>query len=475
MKALTHEPAPRAPRGGTVGPLLITGGLLALLALAAIHGGIWWQRRLPDVLPGDVAPVTIITPVKLTVEDARSTARLREQEGRRIRPVFEFDSQASERVANRFLEKYDSTQIQFIRSLKKNWELPLLNDQLESVDFINFVTAFRISHPNFPLSDDLAGHWAGDAPGDPVRRETAYQIREQQRQYITPDEPPPEATTNHADYWMLTKGEHSTPPTLGEIRKAAHLLPSKSTRSISAAREGLVQALNGFENDWLQFAVTFLEPNLFFDENLTAATRREATTALIVYKDLNVGDAVIEIGTPVTQPQAEALLELGRHYATNSPKGIANGWLLGLGIGCVVLGNVIRRAGRRADLSALVSTGDINQHHTAAEIARLRGGLVNQMSRWLKEQFVIRLIDQRNEAIHNQAGASSKVDQINTRLNKLQPEIQKRIAGYEKRIAALERELGESNAMNKELILTRIKMAKKELEIEKAKSNLAWN
>jgi hypothetical protein len=97
------------------------------------------------------------------------------------------------------------------------------------------------------------------------------------------------------------------------------------------------------------------------------------------------------------------------------------------------------------------------------------------MARWLKEQFVSRLIDQRNEAMDNQRAAASRVDQINVRLGNLQPEIRKRIADYEKRIVALEKELVESNAVNKQLIRTRIQMAKKELEIEKARSNLAWN
>ena len=110
-----------------------------------------------------------------------------------------------------------------------------------------------------------------------------------------------------------------------------------------------------------------------------------------------------------------------------------------------------------------------------AEIAALRQGLIHQLGGWLKQQFVQRLIQQRNEAVSAQAEASGHVNLLNERLTRLHPEIRERVVEYERRIAQLERELNSANEVSRELIKTRISMARKELEIEKAKSNLVWN
>ena len=101
--------------------------------------------------------------------------------------------------------------------------------------------------------------------------------------------------------------------------------------------------------------------------------------------------------------------------------------------------------------------------------------MLHQMGGWLRQQFVQRLIQQRNGALASEAGASAQVQVINERLSRLQPEIEERITDYEHRIAGLERELSGANEVTRELIKTRIGLARKELEIEKAKSNLVWN
>jgi uncharacterized protein (DUF342 family) len=110
-----------------------------------------------------------------------------------------------------------------------------------------------------------------------------------------------------------------------------------------------------------------------------------------------------------------------------------------------------------------------------AQLAAARISLIQQLGNWLKLQFVQRMIQQRNEAVAAQADASTQVQGLNDRLTKLHPEIRERVADYERRIAQLERELNTSNEVTRELIKTKISLARKELEIEKAKSNLVWN
>jgi uncharacterized protein (DUF342 family) len=110
-----------------------------------------------------------------------------------------------------------------------------------------------------------------------------------------------------------------------------------------------------------------------------------------------------------------------------------------------------------------------------AQTEAVRQGVIRQLSGWLKRVFVQRLIQQRNESVAAQAAASDQVEQLNARLTRLHPHIRERVAAYERRIAQLERELASANEVSRELIKARISLARKELEIEKARSNLVWN
>lgn len=475
MKAASPYSTQQIHRGRTLGSVLIGIGILELFALGMIHGAISWKQRLPEIQSGDTAPTTVKTPVAFTVEDVRSTRHLRDQESRRIRPIFEYDSHSSERVANRFLEKYDSKQIQFTRRLQKNWKLPLNTEQLASEDYANFLTEFRTIHPEFPLSDRLAEQWARNQLEDDVRRETANQIREQQRRYITSSAPQPAPASNHPEYWMMTKNTISDTLSMDEVKKQAHILPVKSVQSIAVAKKYFFESMPNREEEWKQFAMEFLEPNLVFSEQLTASTRHDATATLIVHREFKAGDDIVVTGGTVSETQSAALAKLGKHYAArNTERQTSNLWLILVGTACVTVGFVIRSMNPGAGVSSVVvASGETGFPRTDG--VQLKRGLLDQMSRWLKEQFIVRLIDQRNEAIDNQAGASSKLEQINTRLNKLQPEIRERIATYERRIEDLEKELLESTAINRELIQSRILMARKELEIEKARSKVTWN
>jgi len=110
-----------------------------------------------------------------------------------------------------------------------------------------------------------------------------------------------------------------------------------------------------------------------------------------------------------------------------------------------------------------------------AGLGAVRQGVIQQLTGWLKLEFVRRLISQRTEALATQTAAADQLDSLNDRLTKLRPEIRERVAEYERRIAQLERELDTANEVSRELIKTKISLARKELEIEKARSNVAWN
>lgn len=101
--------------------------------------------------------------------------------------------------------------------------------------------------------------------------------------------------------------------------------------------------------------------------------------------------------------------------------------------------------------------------------------MIRHLAAWLKLAYVQRRIRQSNEARDSQENASRQLQDVNERLDRLHPEICECVADYERRIAGLERKLKGANDFTRQLIESKIFMVRKELEIERAKSNLVWN
>jgi hypothetical protein len=103
----------------------------------------------------------------------------------------------------------------------------------------------------------------------------------------------------------------------------------------------------------------------------------------------------------------------------------------------------------------------------------VRAGVVAQLTRWLKERFVQRLVADRAQLLENQQTAALKVLAVDERLAKIERQIQDRNQEYERRIDALIGELANAREENRELIRAKIALVKAEMEKARAKADYA--
>ena len=465
------------PAARRLGNLLIAIGLLALLAQAILSGARAWRERAPQYQVDELADQNLVTPVALSVIDPEATATAREREGRRLPPLYRFDARIGDLATERFQDNYGQRHALFLQGLRRQWPVALTADELASDRFTDYVAAFRLAHPEFPLAAELARVWAAEFEPPRLRNQTASAIREALRQYVVEDQLP-EAAIGYTEVFISAPAGAGglTDPT--ELESRASQMQRRVMIPLDKVRARLRHELAAGGSEWSAFAAQFAAANVTFDPAFTAAARTEFARHINVRVDFHAGDQILKLAEPITLVQSAALESLRSHFAQAAQqRGWTEWWLSLFGCALIAAGmaapRLARWAGRAADRSELVISEPTMRD--PAEIAALRQGLIHQLGGWLKQQFVQRLIQQRNEAVSAQAEASGHVNLLNERLTRLHPEIRERVVEYERRIAQLERELNSANEVSRELIKTRISMARKELEIEKAKSNLVWN
>jgi hypothetical protein len=101
--------------------------------------------------------------------------------------------------------------------------------------------------------------------------------------------------------------------------------------------------------------------------------------------------------------------------------------------------------------------------------AALKAGLLPQLSRWLKQTFVRKLVSDRAELLETQHAATLKALAVDERLSRLEVQIQRQNLGYEQRIDELTRELAVAREENRELIRARIEQVKAEMAAARAR------
>ncbi len=94
----------------------------------------------------------------------------------------------------------------------------------------------------------------------------------------------------------------------------------------------------------------------------------------------------------------------------------------------------------------------------------VRAGVVENLSRWLKEKMTRRLLADRAQLLATQETAKLKVLEVDARLTKIENQIQRRNEEYEKRIDVLLKALVTAEEHNRELIRAQIALLKAEME-----------
>lgn len=461
-----------------LGGLLVAIGILTVLVQVALLGMQWWQAQVPDYEPGELADVSVVTPVTLSVVDPEATGLIRKRAGEQIPPVFRFDASVGDEMAGRFAKEYDKFKELFREGLNRTWPEGLVGDDLRSDAFFDYRKRFQDFHQDFPLTDQLAQTWATGDGANSLRDSTVAAIRNALSRYVVDDAQ--DVLAQPYDEILL-----SSPTNAGGVSEASNLetkasrLQTRSLQTLGEVRSRVEKELSDQGVDWAAYAATFLQPNVTFDEQFTAEAREYVAKDLVVRTNFAAGAKLVSAAFPVSPIQAAALRELKTHYQSESVgKDWQEAWPAAFGVCFIITGAFVIQASKRQNRGLIPlsrATLSAKGIRTANEAETVRRGVIAGLTAWLKTAFVRRLIQQRDAAIAAQVDVSQQVEVINKRLTRLHPEIRERVADYERRIAALEKELKGANEINRELIKTKISLARKELEIEKAKSNLVWN
>lgn len=108
--------------------------------------------------------------------------------------------------------------------------------------------------------------------------------------------------------------------------------------------------------------------------------------------------------------------------------------------------------------------------------AMVRAGMLSKISQYLTEDFVKKLIGQRNHLVNEQTVAAKELEQLAERLAKTDGDWKNLRLVYEQRIAELEKELSQSNEINRALIKTKIALARRQLASAEAEhKHTRWN
>jgi len=107
----------------------------------------------------------------------------------------------------------------------------------------------------------------------------------------------------------------------------------------------------------------------------------------------------------------------------------------------------------------------------AAERANsvLRAGLLPELSRWLKQKVVRKLLTDREELVAGQQVATRQVMAVDARLARIEAQIQHQNRAYVRRIEELTAELQAAKEENRELIRARIAQVKREMDAAREK------
>ena len=108
--------------------------------------------------------------------------------------------------------------------------------------------------------------------------------------------------------------------------------------------------------------------------------------------------------------------------------------------------------------------------------AMVRAGMLSQIAQYLTNDVIKKLMGQRNQLINEQSTAAKEMQTFETRLAKADGDWKTMRRFYEQRIAELEKDLSESNEVNRALIKTKIAAARRQLASAEAEHKRThWN
>lgn len=480
--------------------------------------------ELPSMLDyrvGDQAEADIATPIPLVVFDPVRTQALRSNEAARVTPIFRQHTGAGAAAEAELRAAYTNAVSQFAAGLERlfNHPLPLLNAELESPKYAEFLKAWREQNPNFPLTAPLAELWALGDLGDIALERQVVRLRRFTNALVRPDALPAGERLSAGTLRLVGVPSLQTPLTLAQADRSGRNVARTNVLTLDKFRQDAQKATNAVGRAEAKYVAGFLRPNCFFDEELTRQARARRVAELNAADRYEAGQVIVKQGELITdrtklaldelqsrtaaqRVQAAADQERGRveaeaaqaqHVANETLK--TNRWLLA-GMGAAAAGFVglavfvfVRRRALMAARHRPVPVGQaLVLHDGGAEEWReralaaearaekagelLRTKMLPHLAGGMMQEFAQRLLVQRREILSDHQTAELEVAELAERLQQVHAPLEERLRAYEKRIAELEAELAEKGEQNLALIRARIDSTRQKMETERAQDSI---
>jgi predicted RNA-binding protein YlqC (UPF0109 family) len=362
-------------------------------------------------------------------------------------------------------------------------------------------------------------------------------LRDAMSRYIRPEGLPQGIKSSaHARVVTVNPGDTLT---LDLIEKQHDDVARANMSTLAKMRSDLVASFPPEEQATGKFLANFLAENCMPDGEMTKLNRNKRTESIVSLNNYEAGQLVVKKGQVINGRLKAALSQIGEKLragqlqqqvvesqAQTKIVGEKSLWLL-VGMGAVVavagfsiwrITVVKRRPVRQANSNLPMkivgaesdgmviacptcaehivvpfegdpvphcdhgSPDDWKQRALAAErraeqaAAMVRAGMLSQMAKHLTNNVVQNLIDQRDQLATEQKVAAQSMEGMEERLEKTEGNWSAQRKEYEQRISELEKDLSESNELNRALIKTKIAIARRQLaSADAAHKTTRWN
>jgi len=301
---------------------------LCALPLAVVTAGIvarFSVMPLPNYRVGDVLATDVVAPTELIVVDPERTARLREEEARKIPPVFRFYPDRAEDARSALREYFALGREQFTKRMEAVFgKRALTAEELRRGPVRarlqrEVIERLRAQGAPFPLTEEVVSAWALGQDGASVLARLETALHSIMSRYIRPDGQPRELMENVTGEVRIVPARLEPAEGVERLHEYPRVRAS-DVLTLTEAREVLRRSLS--ETDARQYGAWLAElvrVNCVLAEDVTERWRRQATAHLVATTRYAPRQLIAARGQVVT-PQIHAALEaLRRQMADTRP------------------------------------------------------------------------------------------------------------------------------------------------------------
>jgi membrane-associated HD superfamily phosphohydrolase len=471
--------------------------------------------KIPDYETGDTATADVVTPISLIVIDPKATKMQREKEIQYISAVFQHDPDAIDQVEAALHKILANEREKFVKDVQAAFQKNKLDDtEVTSAQFEELVTVAKAKNKSFPLTVDLARAWAKGERSPDIENKLTSRLHSAMSHYIMPGELEGDSMIGSWQVFVVSVSTNDAPVTVENLEKRSFRVSKTGLTTLNKIQSDIQKGLPANLKPMARFLAGLVRTNCDFDPELTKQYRAKKTEPIWAADHYAPGQLIVKKGDLIDARTKAALDQLRARTANDQLQeqlsqthSKAQATIQELQdkayvaqlqaakaqqVGIFLVGALIALAGisviifwhlrrSKASLAVVPATATRQMNEVVAEPTFVEGQptvkaqVVSELAHLMKDKVVQDLAKQRKTLLENQQSATAELAGLEERLETLQAPVEERLKAYETRISELEKELAEKGEQNRELIKAKILLTKKQMEAERAKTQVSWN